>query len=88
MASAGERKALGLALVAAHGETLKKSGAAPTYLLDDADAELDRQRLVALWRGLGEAGQLLATSNRPAVWEAVPGRRFYCDSGRIALSGL
>lgn len=88
VASAGERKALGLVLAAAHGETLRKSGAEPTFLLDDADAELDPRRLEALWRGLGGAGQLLATSNRPAVWEAVEGRRLYCDSGRLSTQGL
>ncbi len=88
VASAGERKALGLALAAAHGETLRKSGSEPTFLLDDADAELDPQRLEALWRGLGGAGQLLASSNRPAVWDAVEGRRLCCDSGRINVSGL
>jgi len=88
VASAGERKALGLVLAAAHGETLRKSGSEPTFLLDDADAELDPKRLEALWRGLGGAGQLLATSNRPAVWDAVEGRRLYCDSGRFSPPGL
>jgi DNA replication and repair protein RecF len=88
VASAGERKALGLVLAAAHGETLRRSGAEPTFLLDDADAELDPRRLEALWRGLGGAGQLLATSNRPAVWDAVEGRRLYCDSGRFSSERL
>ncbi len=85
VASAGERKALGLALMAAHGEVLRGRGRPPTYLLDDVDIELDRTRLEGLWRVLGAADQLLATSNRPWVWEAVEvARRWHCEAGRIA----
>ncbi len=84
VASAGERKALGLALAAAHGEVLRGRGRHPTYLLDDVDIELDRARLEGLWRALGTADQLFATSNRPWVWEKVEvARRWHCEAGRI-----
>ena len=84
VASAGERKALGLALVTAHGELLRESGRRPTYLLDDVDTELDRRRLESIWRVLGSAEQLFASSNRPQVWEAIEGaRRWRCHDGRI-----
>jgi len=84
VASAGERKALGLALVTAHGEVLRRAGRAPSYLLDDVDTELDRSRLEALWGVLGAARQLFATSNRPRVWESIAtSRRWQCEAGRI-----
>jgi DNA replication and repair protein RecF len=70
--SAGERKALSLALVAAHGRVLRAAGREPLYLLDDLDAELAPDTLAALWTVFGDARQLLATSNRPAVWQALP----------------
>lgn len=87
VASAGERKALGLSLVTAHGEVLRRGGRRPSYLLDDVDAELDRARLEALWQVLGSARQLFATSNRPWVWEAIETtRRWRCEGGRIAAA--
>lgn len=73
--SAGERKAAGLLLLAAHGRVAAAAGRAPVHLLDDADAELAPATLAALWRvfsGTAGAGaQLLATSNRPAVWRGL-----------------
>lgn len=88
VASAGERKALGLALTAAHGRLLEENGLVPTYLLDDVDTELDSRRLAALWRHFGRAGQLLATSNRPAVWADLEiARRIRCESGGLFLEG-
>lgn len=84
VASAGERKALGLALVTAHGEVLRENGRTPTYLLDDVDTELDRERLEALWRVLGGARQLVTSSNRPWVWESIEvGRRWRCEAGKF-----
>lgn len=84
VASAGERKAVGLALVTAHGKVLEKHGRPPTYLLDDADTELDRHRLESLWRALGEADQLLATSARPLVWDQLTAsKRWRFDGGRV-----
>lgn len=83
VASAGERKALGLALQVAHGEILSAAGRAPIYLLDDADTELDRQRLEAIWQPLLDAGQLFASSNRPEIWESIAGRRLFCEKGQF-----
>jgi DNA replication and repair protein RecF len=71
-ASAGERKAIGLALLAAHGRVLEAADRDPIYLLDDADTELSTTTLVAVWRGFEGARQLLASSNRPEVWEEIP----------------
>ncbi len=84
VASAGERKTLGLALLAAHGRVLAEAGREPVYLLDDADTELDRDRLTALWRVFGAVRQLFATSNRPQVWDrAEIEHRWRCDRGRL-----
>jgi DNA replication and repair protein RecF len=69
--SAGERKALSLLLTAAHGRTLAAAGRDPVYLLDDLDAELAPSTLERVWQAFSPARQLLATSNRPAVWKDV-----------------
>lgn len=71
VASAGERKALGLLLLAAQGRILASGGRLPVYLLDDVDTELDRRRLESLWRVFGTSGQLFATSNRPQIWDRI-----------------
>ncbi len=85
VASAGERKALGLALLAAQGQILETAERSPIYLLDDADTELDRRRLESLWRVFGGCGQLFLTSNRPAVWEEVEiAHRWRLRDGRVA----
>jgi len=82
--SAGERKALSLALVAAHGRVLRAHDREPLYLLDDLDAELAPDTLAALWTVFTDARQLLATSNRPAVWEGVAvDRRSRMKAGRV-----
>lgn len=84
VASAGERKALGLALLAAQGRILEAVDRAPVYLLDDADTELDRRRLESLWRVFSGCGQLFLTSNRPAVWESVElVHRWRLSDGRV-----
>ncbi|MEM8961703.1 MAG: DNA replication and repair protein RecF [Acidobacteriota bacterium] len=84
VASAGERKALGLALLAAEGRLLASAGRAPVMLLDDADIELDKDRLERLWPALSVHGQLFATSNRPVVWRDLPfDRRWNCHHGRL-----
>lgn len=69
IASAGERKAIGLLLLAARRSVLADAGREPLVLVDDADAELDPDRLAALWEVFDGASQLLATSSRPAVWQ-------------------
>lgn len=84
VASAGERKALSLALVAAHGRVLGAAGREPTHLLDDLDAELAPDTLARLWRVFAGASQLLATSNRPAVWEGLEvEHRWRVAGGRV-----
>ena len=71
VASAGERKIASLALVLAQGLSLEAHGREPLYLLDDVDAELAQDRLAALWRAVEGARQLVASSNRPGVWEGL-----------------
>lgn len=73
VASAGERKALSLLLLAAHGRVVEAAGRRPVYLLDDADAELAPPSVAAVWsvfarRVAATGGQLFASSNRPQVW--------------------
>jgi len=55
--------------------------------LDDADAELDRERLGAVWEAFAPVRQLLATSSRPEVWETLPAdRRWRLSAGRVTDS--
>lgn len=68
VASAGERKALGLLLTAAQGRVLEAAGKAPLYLLDDVDAELSEDTLGAVWEVFAGARQLVASSNRRGPW--------------------
>jgi recombinational DNA repair ATPase RecF len=73
VASAGERKALSLLRLAAHGRVVEAAGRQPLYLLDDADAELAPSSVAAVWsvfarRVAATGGQLFASSNRPQVW--------------------
>ena len=88
VASAGERKALSLMLALAQGQVLKEQGNPPIYLLDDLDAELDRERRRHLWRLLEPTPeapiQVFATSNRPEIWPAAEvDFRWACAAGRI-----
>jgi DNA replication and repair protein RecF len=69
VASAGETKALSVLMTVAHGKVLEAAERTPVYLLDDLDAELAAGNLARVWRGLGEPAQLIASSNRPGVWE-------------------
>jgi DNA replication and repair protein RecF len=69
--SAGERKALSLLLTAAHARVLAAAGREPILLLDDLDAELAPGTLARLWEVFSGAPQLVASSNRPAVWEGL-----------------
>ncbi len=73
VASAGERKALSLLLTLAQGRVLEQQGRRPLYLLDDLDAELDRERRRKLWR-------LLAPGRR----DAAPGLRQLQSAGDLA----
>lgn len=85
MASAGERKVLGLLLLAAQVRVLAAAGRAPVVLVDDADAELDHQRLRGVWDAFAAVGQLFASSNRPEVWCEIDfAKRWLLNAGAIA----
>jgi DNA replication and repair protein RecF len=84
VASAGEKKALSLLLLAAHGRVLEAAGRGPVYLLDDADAELAPPALAAVWRVFSGARQIIASSNRPQVWLALDvGGLWEMEKGRV-----
>jgi DNA replication and repair protein RecF len=68
VASAGERKALSLMLLAAHGRVVQQAGRSPVYLLDDADTELSSHTLARVWAVFRPGRQVFVTSNRPQVW--------------------
>jgi DNA replication and repair protein RecF len=83
-ASAGERKALGLALLVAQVEVLEAAGRRPTLLLDDADTELDRHALGRVWRLVGERS-VLASSNRAEAWAGLDVEgRFELQNGELS----
>lgn len=85
IASAGERKALGLLLLAAQAVVLRAGDREPLVLLDDADAELDAAAVGRLWRAFAEAPQLLATSNRPEVFSGLEiASRWRLEGGRAS----
>jgi DNA replication and repair protein RecF len=81
VASAGERKLVGLVLTIARGRLLEEARRPPIYLLDDADAELDRERLEVLWPLLAGASQVFVSSNRPVVWEGISGATRWSVAG-------
>ncbi len=84
VASAGERKALSLLLLAAHGRALERVGIRPVYLLDDADAELAPQTHAAVWNVFRGVEQVIATSNRPQVWLTLEvGKAWEMEKGRM-----
>ena len=72
IASAGERRALGMLLAAAHGDVLEAAGLSPIYLLDDADAELSRRNLEQIWDRFHHRTQVIVSSSRPTVWKELP----------------
>ena len=85
IASAGERKLLGLSLLAAQARLVAEDDRAPLVLLDDADAELDRKALARAWRGFLSLPQLFASSNRPEVFEGLDiTRRWHLEEGRLS----
>jgi DNA replication and repair protein RecF len=69
-ASAGERKALGMALLIAQVEVLEGAGRSPSLILDDADTELDHRALGRVWSLVGERS-VFASSNRADVWQGL-----------------
>lgn len=86
VASAGERKALSLMLLAAHGRVMEEAGRSPVYLLDDMDAELAPPTVASVWGVFRESGQIIATSNRPQVWLTLEvGTIWEMERGEIRL---
>jgi DNA replication and repair protein RecF len=87
VASAGERKALSLLLLAAHGQAVEAAGRNPVYLLDDADAELAPLTHAAVWRVFHkECRQLFASSNRPQVWLTLEVAKVWeMEKGKLSL---
>jgi len=86
VASAGERKALSLLLLAAHGRALEAVGTRPVYLLDDADAELSPQTHASVWNVFKGVEQVIATSNRPQVWLTLEvGKAWEMERGRMRV---
>lgn len=67
MASAGERKALGLALMVAQTRLIAERRSQPVVLVDDLDSELDHRRVDQLWELLAGVAQLVAASSRKSV---------------------
>ena len=85
--SAGERKVLVLSLLAGLAQLLAASGREPLVLLDDLDAELDRDRLALALRLFAASPQTVATSSRPEVFAGLaPGARWELAKG--LLSGV
>ncbi len=83
VASAGERKLLGLALAAARGSVLTAAERHPVYLLDDVDTELDSRRLETVWGLFRGRGQLFASSNRVGIWRRLEvNSRWHLKAGR------
>jgi DNA replication and repair protein RecF len=87
VASAGERKALSLLLLAAHGRAVEAAGRNPVYLLDDADAELAPLSHAAVWRVFQhDPRQIFASSNRPQVWLTLEvGKVWEMEKGKLSL---
>ena len=72
LASAGERKLLGLVLLVAQARMIGERHGGPLYLIDDLDAELDRGRVEQIWKVLCQAPQMIATSSRKEVVSDLP----------------
>jgi DNA replication and repair protein RecF len=93
VASAGERKALSLLLLAAHGRAVEGAGRSPVYLLDDADAELAPPTHAAVWKIFqtgsdpgDQSRQIFASSNRPQVWLTLEvGKVWEMEKGKLSL---
>ena len=84
VASAGERKAVGLCLLAAQSRLLERAGRPPLLLLDDLDTELDRATFTRVWSVFATLDQVFASSNRPEVWEDLSIRcRWSVSGGRV-----
>lgn len=88
VASAGERKLLGLAITAARARLLQEAGRSPLLLLDDLDAELDGRRLAVVWSFFERFDQVFLTSNRASVWEPFDiGTSWTLTCGKLSPTG-
>ena len=84
VASAGEKKLVGILLCAARGHVLSEVGRQPIVLLDDVDAELDGERLLAAWRLFESAPQIVATTCHATVPDILSKARiWHLESGSI-----
>lgn len=84
VASAGERKLIGLILTAARARLLKGEGKPPVCLLDDVDAELDQERLEVARNLFLDCDQVFISSSRAEPWEAWEEARVWrLEGGRI-----
>jgi DNA replication and repair protein RecF len=87
VASAGEKKLVGILLCAARGGVLKQAGREPIVLLDDVDAELDPDRLLTAWRLFDSAPQIIATTCHEQVQETLSEAHVWrLDSGLLRSS--
>jgi DNA replication and repair protein RecF len=77
VASAGERKLIGLILTAARAHLLNAEGRAPICLLDDADSDLDQERLEAARSLFVGCKQVMISSSRAEPWKAWEKARFW-----------
>ena len=85
VASAGEKKLVGILLCAARGKVLTEAGREPIVLLDDVDAELDSNRLVAAWRLFRSAPQIVATTCHEQVQNTLSQARVWrLESGLLS----
>lgn len=86
LASAGERKLLGLVLLIAQARMLSERHRAPLYLIDDLDAELDRGRVEQIWEVLQLAPQMVATSSRKGVVSDLPAAaKWHLEKGVVGV---
>ena len=83
-ASSGERKAIGLLLLLAQAGLVERARGPVLLLVDEADAELDRTTLLALFPAFATQPQVVLTSNRPEVFDGLDEcRRWRLRSGRV-----
>jgi DNA replication and repair protein RecF len=83
-ASAGERKAIGLLLLSAQASVIEAQRGPAVLLVDDADAELDRDSWSALFAMLAVHPQVLLSSNRPEAFGGLAtDHRWRLHAGRL-----
>lgn len=84
VASAGERKTLGLLVLVAQRRLMEAAGRPPVLLVDDVDTELDRGLFREIWKLLSSGTQTLLSSNRPEAFEGLQvDRPYHLEKGRL-----